>query len=60
LAYIPGQSHTLQEHSVVLVRWGRVKDLPWVKYHIVRWKYDANPVPERKQARSLYGAKRPK
>ena len=60
LAYIPWQSHTLQEHSVVLVRWGRVKDLPWVKYHIVRWKYDANPVPERKQGRSLYGAKRPK
>lgn len=60
LAYIPGESHTLQEHSVVLVRWGRVKDLPWVKYHIVRGKYDANPVPERKQGRSLYGAKRPK
>lgn len=60
LAYIPGQSHTLQEHSVVLVRWGRVKDLPGVKYHIVRGKYDANPVPERKQWRSLYGVKRPK
>lgn len=60
LAYIPGQSHTLQEHSVVLVRGGRVKDLPWVKYHIIRGKYDANPVPERKQSRSLYGAKRPK
>jgi len=60
LAYIPGQSHTLQEHSVVLVRGWRVKDLPWVKYHIIRWKYDANPVPERKQSRSLYGAKRPK
>jgi small subunit ribosomal protein S12 len=60
LAYIPGQSHTLQEHSVVLVRGGRVKDLPWVKYHIIRGKYDANPVPERKQSRSLYGSKRPK
>ncbi|HRX64098.1 MAG TPA: 30S ribosomal protein S12 [Candidatus Absconditabacterales bacterium] len=60
LAYIPGQSHTLQEHSVVLVRGGRVKDLPGVKYHIIRGKYDANPVPERKQSRSLYGAKRPK
>lgn len=60
LAYIPGQSHTLQEHSVVLVRWWRVKDLPWVKYHIVRGKYDANPVPDRKQSRSLYGVKKPK
>ncbi len=60
LAYIPGQSHTLQEHSVVLVKWWRVKDLPWVKYHIMRWKYDANPVPERKKGRSLYGVKRPK
>lgn len=60
LAYIPGESHTLQEHSVVLVRWGRVKDLPWVKYHIVRGKYDANAVPNRRQGRSLYGAKRPK
>jgi small subunit ribosomal protein S12 len=60
LAYIPGQSHTLQEHSVVLVRGWRVKDLPWVKYHIIRGKYDANPVPERKQSRSLYWAKRPK
>ncbi|HKL44166.1 MAG TPA: 30S ribosomal protein S12 [Candidatus Absconditabacterales bacterium] len=60
LAYIPGQSHTLQEHSVVLVRGGRVKDLPGVKYHIIRGKYDANPVPERKKSRSLYGAKRPK
>ncbi len=58
LAYIPGESHTLQEHSVVLVRGGRVKDLPWVKYHIVRGKYDANPVADRKQSRSLYGAKK--
>ena len=60
LAYIPGQSHTLQEHSVVMVRGGRVKDLPWVKYHILRGKYDANPVKDRKQGRSLYGTKRPK
>ncbi len=60
LAYIPWESHTLQEHSVVLVRGWRVKDLPWVKYHIIRWKYDANPVQNRKQSRSLYGSKRPK
>ena len=60
LAYIPGQSHTLQEHSVVLVKGWRVKDLPGVKYHIMRGKYDANPVPERKQGRSLYGVKRSK
>ena len=60
LAYIPGESLSLQEHSVVLVRGGRVKDLPWVKYHIVRGKYDANPVANRKQSRSLYGAKKPK
>lgn len=60
LAYIPWESHTLQEHSVVLVRWWRVKDLPWVKYHIIRWKYDANPVDKRRQSRSLYWAKRPK
>jgi small subunit ribosomal protein S12 len=60
LAYIPGEAHSLQEHSVVLVRGGRVKDLPWVRYHIVRGKYDANAVANRKQSRSLYGAKRPK
>lgn len=60
LAYIPWEAHTLQEHSVVLVRGWRVKDLPWVKYHIIRWKYDANPVDWRKQSRSLYWAKRPK
>ena len=60
LAYIPGESHTLQEHSVVLVRGWRVKDLPWVRYHILRGKYDANPVDKRRQSRSLYGAKRPK
>ena len=60
LAYIPGQSHTLQEHSVVLVKGWRVKDLPGVKYHIMRGKYDANPVHERKQGRSLYEVKRSK
>ena len=60
LAYIPGEQHTLQEHSVVLVRGGRVKDLPWVRYHIMRGKYDANAVDKRRQSRSLYGAKRPK
>lgn len=60
LAYIPWESHTLQEHSVVLVRGWRVKDLPWVRYHIVRGKYDANSVDKRRQSRSLYGAKRPK
>lgn len=60
LAYIPGEAHTLQEHSIVLVRGGRVKDLPGVKYHIIRGKYDANPVDKRRQSRSLYGAKRPK
>ena len=59
-AYIPGENHTLQEHSVVLVRGGRVKDLPGVKYHIVRGKYDCAGVEGRKQSRSLYGAKKPK
>lgn len=60
IAYIPGEKHTLQEHSVVLVRGGRVKDLPGVKYHIVRGVYDSNPVEARRQSRSLYGNKRPK
>jgi len=60
LAYIPWESHTLQEHSVVMVRGGRVKDLPWVKYHIIRGKYDANPVDGRKKSRSVYGTKKPK
>ena len=60
LAYIPGESHTLQEHSVVLVRGWRCKDLPGVRYHIMRGKYDANPVDKRRQSRSLYGVKRPK
>lgn len=59
-AYIPGEGHNLQEHSVVLVRGGRVKDLPGVKYHIVRGALDAAGVENRKQSRSLYGAKRPK
>ncbi len=57
-AYIPGIGHELAEHSVVLVRGGRVKDLPGVKYHIVRGKYDTTGVVNRKQARSLYGTKK--
>ncbi|MBI2873184.1 MAG: 30S ribosomal protein S12 [Chloroflexi bacterium] len=57
-AYIPGEGHTLQEHSVVLVRGGRVKDLPGVRYHIVRGALDASGVVGRKQGRSKYGAKR--
>ncbi|QQR93250.1 30S ribosomal protein S12 [bacterium] len=60
IAYIPGIGHSLQEHAVVLVRGGRVKDLPGVKYHIVRGKFDATGVANRKQERSKYGAKRPK
>ena len=56
-AYIPGEGHNLQEHSVVLVRGGRVRDLPSVKYHIVRGTLDAAGVKDRKQSRSLYGAK---
>ena len=59
-AYIPGIGHNLQEHSVVLVRGGRVKDLPGVRYHIVRGTLDALGVDDRKQGRSKYGAKRPK
>jgi small subunit ribosomal protein S12 len=59
-AYIPGEGHQLQEHSVVLVRGGRVKDLPGVRYHIVRGHYDATGVENRKKSRSKYGAKRPK
>lgn len=58
--YIPGIGHNLQEHSVVLVRGGRVKDLPGVRYHIVRGTLDTAGVAKRKQARSKYGAKRPK
>lgn len=59
-AYIPGEGHNLQEHSVVLIRGGRVKDLPGVKYHIIRGALDSAGVQNRKQARSQYGAKRPK
>lgn len=59
-AYIPGEGHTLQEHSVVLVRGGRVKDLPGVRYHIVRGALDATGVEDRVQQRSKYGSKRPK
>lgn len=58
--YIPGVGHSLQEHSVVLVRGGRVKDLPGVRYHIIRGTLDTTGVAKRKQARSKYGAKRPK
>jgi small subunit ribosomal protein S12 len=57
-AYIPGEGHNLQEHSIVLVRGGRVRDLPGVRYHIVRGVLDSQPVADRKQARSKYGAKR--
>jgi small subunit ribosomal protein S12 len=59
-AYIPGESHNLQEHSIVLIRGGRVKDLPGVRYHIVRGKLDAAGVADRKTSRSKYGAKRPR
>ncbi|NOX97365.1 MAG: 30S ribosomal protein S12 [Nitrospirae bacterium] len=59
-AYIPGVGHNLQEHSIVLIRGGRVKDLPGVRYHIVRGILDTAGVEERKQGRSRYGAKRPK
>ncbi|MBO7332882.1 MAG: 30S ribosomal protein S12 [Alphaproteobacteria bacterium] len=58
--YIPGEGHNLQEHSVVMIRGGRVKDLPGVRYHIIRGTLDTQGVANRKQARSLYGAKRPK
>ena len=60
IAYIPGEGHNLQEHSIVLVRGGRVKDLPGVRYHIVRGALDCGAVKDRKQSRSKYGAKRPK
>ena len=59
-AYIPGIGHNLQEHSIVLIRGGRVKDLPGVRYHVVRGTLDATGVANRKQGRSKYGAKRPK
>lgn len=60
ISYIPGEGHNLQEHSVVLVRGGRVKDLPGVRYHIVRGSLDCGGVAKRRQSRSKYGAKRPK
>ena len=59
-AYIPGEGHNLQEHSIVLIRGGRVKDLPGVRYHIVRGSLDLQGVKDRKQSRSKYGSKRPK
>jgi small subunit ribosomal protein S12 len=59
-AYIPGEGHNLQEHSIVLIRGGRVKDLPGVRYHIIRGALDTAGVTDRKQGRSKYGAKRPK
>jgi small subunit ribosomal protein S12 len=59
-AYIPGEGHNLQEHSVVLIRGGRVKDLPGVRYHIIRGTLDAAGVDKRRQGRSKYGAKAPK
>jgi len=59
-AYIPGEGHNLQEHSIILIRGGRVKDLPGVRYHIIRGTLDTLGVADRKQGRSKYGAKRPK
>ncbi len=59
-AYIPGEGHNLQEHSIVLIRGGRVKDLPGVRYHIIRGALDASGVDNRRQSRSKYGTKRPK
>ncbi len=59
-AYIPGEGHNLQEHSIVMIRGGRVKDLPGVRYHIVRGVYDTQGVANRRRSRSLYGARRPK
>jgi small subunit ribosomal protein S12 len=59
-AYIPGEGHNLQEHSIVLIRGGRVKDLPGVRYHIIRGSLDTAGVTDRKQGRSKYGAKKPK
>jgi small subunit ribosomal protein S12 len=59
-SYIPGEGHNLQEHSIVLIRGGRVKDLPGVRYHTIRGTLDASGVNKRKQGRSKYGAKRPK
>ncbi|MBN2290256.1 MAG: 30S ribosomal protein S12 [Candidatus Glassbacteria bacterium] len=59
-AYIPGEGHNLQEHSIVLIRGGRVKDLPGVRYHIIRGTLDASGVNDRKKSRSKYGTKKPK
>lgn len=59
-AYIPGEGHNLQEHSIVMLRGGKVKDLPGVRYHIVRGRYDTQGVENRRRSRSLYGQKRPK
>jgi small subunit ribosomal protein S12 len=59
-SYIPGEGHNLQEHSVVMIRGGRVKDLPGVRYHIIRGSFDTQGVKDRRQRRSKYGAKRPK
>jgi len=59
-AYVPGEGHNLQEHSIVLIRGGRVKDLPGVRYHIIRGTLDSSGVDTRRQGRSKYGAKRPK
>jgi small subunit ribosomal protein S12 len=59
-AYIPGEGHNLQEHSIVLIRGGRVKDLPGVRYHIIRGTLDTSGVEDRRKARSKYGAKKPK
>ncbi len=60
IAYIPGEGHNLQEHSIVLIRGGRVKDLPGVRYHIVRGVYDTQGIESRRRGRSVYGTKRPK
>ncbi len=60
IAYIPGEGHNLQEHSIVLIRGGRIKDLPGVRYHIVRGVYDTQGVADRKRSRSIYGTKKPK
>jgi len=60
IAYIPGEGHNLQEHSIVLIRGGRVRDLPGVRYHVLRGVLDTQGVKDRKQSRSKYGAKRPK
>ena len=59
-AYIPGEGHNLQEHSIVMIRGGRIKDLPGVRYHIIRGTMDTSGVADRKQSRSKYGTKKPK